>query len=191
MGGACTHPDQSRGLAHGRNLRAISGVGVSTPILPFFLLGGVVLHERLVGSTMARRVKPVSKGYQSLQRSSQCIMLARWMKQLSLCPRLQEAQLRVFPHCAGLFPLARVPGEMLLDSCACTTDSCAVWFLGFDCQRCTRHRVHIRCGRSALIPFPFLPYQERCEVSKLGNETPSAAARVEKPYQCFREREVL
>ena len=82
-------------------------------------------------------------------------------------------------------------GEMLLDPCACTTDSCAVWFLGFACQRCTRHRVHIRCGRSALIPFPFLLYQERCEVSKLGNDTTSAAAKVEKPYQCFREREVL
>jgi len=90
-----------------------------------------------------------------------------------------------------LFTLARVPGEMRPDSCACTPDSCAVWFLDFGCQRCTRHRAHIRCGRSALIPFPFLPYQERCEVSKLGNDTTSAAAKVEKPYQCFREREVL
>ncbi len=33
--------------------------------------------------------------------------------------------------------------------------------------------------------------QERCEVSKLGNDTTWAAAKVEKPYKCFREREVL
>jgi len=49
MGGSCTHPDQSRGLARRRNVRAIPGAGVSTPLLLFFLLGGVALHERLVG----------------------------------------------------------------------------------------------------------------------------------------------
>ncbi len=48
-GGSWAHPDQSRGLARRRNLRAISGVGASSPILPFFLGGGVALHERLVG----------------------------------------------------------------------------------------------------------------------------------------------
>src|SRR5437016_4240414 len=48
-GGSCAHPDQSRGLAHRHNMRAISGVGASTPILLFFLGGGVALHERLVG----------------------------------------------------------------------------------------------------------------------------------------------
>lgn len=48
-GGSCAHPDQSRGLARRRNLRAISGVGASSPILLFFLGGGVALHERLVG----------------------------------------------------------------------------------------------------------------------------------------------
>jgi hypothetical protein len=47
--GSWAHPDQSRGLARRRNLRAISGVGASSPILPFFLGGGVALHERLVG----------------------------------------------------------------------------------------------------------------------------------------------
>src|SRR5438270_9880296 len=47
-GGSCAHLDQSRGLARRRNLRAISGVGASSPILPFFLGGGVALHERLV-----------------------------------------------------------------------------------------------------------------------------------------------
>ncbi len=49
-GGSWAHPDQSRGLARRRNLRAISGVGASSPILRFFLGGGVALHERLVGS---------------------------------------------------------------------------------------------------------------------------------------------
>src|SRR5437868_15079008 len=49
-GGSCAHPDQSRGLAHRHNMRAISGVGASTPILRFFLGGGVALHERLVGN---------------------------------------------------------------------------------------------------------------------------------------------
>jgi hypothetical protein len=48
-GGSWAHPDQSRGLARRRNLRAISGVGASSPILLFFLGGGVALHERLVG----------------------------------------------------------------------------------------------------------------------------------------------
>ncbi len=48
-GGSCAHPDQSRGLARRLNLRAISGVGASSPILLFFLGGGVALHERLVG----------------------------------------------------------------------------------------------------------------------------------------------
>src|SRR5260221_5835870 len=49
-GGSCAHPDQSRGLARRLNLRAISGVGASSPILLFFLGGGVALHERLVGN---------------------------------------------------------------------------------------------------------------------------------------------
>src|SRR5207253_8497677 len=47
-GGSCAHPDQSRGLARRRHLRAISGVGASSPLLLFFLGGGVALHERLV-----------------------------------------------------------------------------------------------------------------------------------------------
>ena len=52
-GGSCAHPDQSRGLAQWHNIRAISGVGASSPILLFFIGGGVALHERLVGNTMA------------------------------------------------------------------------------------------------------------------------------------------
>ncbi len=48
-GGSCTHPDQSRGLVPRHNMRAISGVGASSPILLFFIGGGVALHERLVG----------------------------------------------------------------------------------------------------------------------------------------------
>jgi len=47
-GGSCAHPDQSRGLARRRHLRAISGVGASSALLLFFLGGGVALHERLV-----------------------------------------------------------------------------------------------------------------------------------------------
>src|SRR6266566_7635429 len=50
-GGSCAHPDQSRGLALRHKMRAISGVGASTPILLFFIGGGVALHERLVGIT--------------------------------------------------------------------------------------------------------------------------------------------
>ena len=49
-GGSCAHPDQSRGLARRRNLRAISGTRASAPILPFFLGGGVALHDSLVGA---------------------------------------------------------------------------------------------------------------------------------------------
>jgi len=56
-GGSCAHPDQSRGLARRRNLRAISGVGASSPILLFFLGGGVALHERLVGITNPREIR--------------------------------------------------------------------------------------------------------------------------------------
>jgi len=48
-GGSCAHPDQSRGLVQRHNMRAISAVGASSPILLFFLGGGVALHERLVG----------------------------------------------------------------------------------------------------------------------------------------------
>jgi hypothetical protein len=55
-GGSWAHPDQSRGLARRRNLRAISGVGASSPILRFFLGGGVALHERLVGKACGRKV---------------------------------------------------------------------------------------------------------------------------------------
>jgi hypothetical protein len=57
-GGSCAHPDQSRGLARRRNLRAISGVGASSPILLFFLGGGVALHERLVGKSRAISATP-------------------------------------------------------------------------------------------------------------------------------------
>src|SRR5947209_7633973 len=49
-GGSCAHPDQSRGLVQRHNMRAISGVGASSPILRFFIGGGVALHERLVGA---------------------------------------------------------------------------------------------------------------------------------------------
>src|SRR6266566_3952338 len=56
-GGSCAHPDQSRGLVQRHNMRAISAVGASSPILLFFLGGGVALHERLVGieSLMGKR----------------------------------------------------------------------------------------------------------------------------------------
>src|ERR1700736_3328175 len=48
-GGSCAHPDQSRGLALWHKLRAISVSEHLLLILPFFLGGGVALHERLVG----------------------------------------------------------------------------------------------------------------------------------------------
>ena len=48
-GGSRAHPDQSRGLVHRHTMRAIFGVGASSPILLFFIGGGVALHERLVG----------------------------------------------------------------------------------------------------------------------------------------------
>jgi hypothetical protein len=56
-GGSCTHPDQSRGLVHRHNMRAISGAGASSPILHFFIGGGVALHERLVGEPNPRSPK--------------------------------------------------------------------------------------------------------------------------------------
>lgn len=56
-GGSWTHPDQSRGLARRRNLRATSSVGASSPILLFFLGGGVALHERLVGREDIRSIR--------------------------------------------------------------------------------------------------------------------------------------
>ena len=36
------------------NMRTISGVGASSPILHFFIGGGVALHERLVGKEITR-----------------------------------------------------------------------------------------------------------------------------------------
>src|SRR6266567_1801869 len=46
-GGSCTHPDQSWMLAHKALKRDDLCVGTSSPILPFFLGGGVALHECL------------------------------------------------------------------------------------------------------------------------------------------------
>ena len=64
-GGSWAHPDQSRGLARRRNLRAISGIGAPSPILLFFLGGGVALHERLQrvppGSVLVSRTSWMSK----------------------------------------------------------------------------------------------------------------------------------
>ncbi len=63
MGGSCTHPDQSRGLAHRRNLRAISRSESPPLFYPFFLLGGVALHECLVGICMLLRSSPEGSKY--------------------------------------------------------------------------------------------------------------------------------
>src|SRR5262249_8253925 len=57
-GGSCTHPDQSRGLALGHKLRAISVSEHLLLILLFFLGGGVALHERLVGQSKPQDEKP-------------------------------------------------------------------------------------------------------------------------------------
>jgi hypothetical protein len=43
-GGSCTHPDQSWMLAHKALKSDDLCVGTSSPILPFFLGGGVALH---------------------------------------------------------------------------------------------------------------------------------------------------
>src|SRR5438876_11858592 len=59
-GGSCAHPDQSRGLVQRHNMRAISAVGASSPILLFFLGGGVALHERLVGHRSPNRAQSVT-----------------------------------------------------------------------------------------------------------------------------------
>src|SRR6058998_683180 len=45
--GSCTHPDQSWILAHKALKSDDLCVGTSSPILPFFLGGGVALHECL------------------------------------------------------------------------------------------------------------------------------------------------
>src|SRR6266516_1075765 len=45
--GSCTHPDQSWSLAHKALKSDDLCVGTSSPILPFFLGGGVALHECL------------------------------------------------------------------------------------------------------------------------------------------------
>lgn len=49
MGGSRAHPNQSRGLAAFAQVASDFFVRASIPILLFFILGGVVLHERLVG----------------------------------------------------------------------------------------------------------------------------------------------
>jgi hypothetical protein len=81
-GGSCTHPDQSRGLAHRHNVRAISGAGASSPILLFFIGGGVALHERLVGTSYAgwQRWYPLSEDAHRNEQSSTGTLhaLARW-----------------------------------------------------------------------------------------------------------------
>ena len=59
MGGSCAHSDPSRGLALVHNDANDLWVGASTPLLPFFILGGVPLHEGLVGRTL------ISPWYQS------------------------------------------------------------------------------------------------------------------------------
>ncbi|SRR6266704_100720 len=51
---------------------ARSLVGVSTPILLFFLLGGVALHERLVGATAPRKVKQSRANPSSLRTDALC-----------------------------------------------------------------------------------------------------------------------
>lgn len=50
MRGSCAHPDQSPLLAHLALLRNDLWVRTSTPILPFFILGGVAIHDGLLSS---------------------------------------------------------------------------------------------------------------------------------------------
>ena len=47
-GGSCVHPDQSHDLARKALVRNDLCAGASPPILPFFLGGGVALHEGLM-----------------------------------------------------------------------------------------------------------------------------------------------
>jgi hypothetical protein len=66
-GGSRAHPDQSRGLVHRHNMRAIFGVGASSPILLFFIGGGVALHERLVGTVVQ---DPTEAAWSSMPQSA-------------------------------------------------------------------------------------------------------------------------
>ena len=47
-GGSCVHPDQSHDLARKALVKNDLCAGASPPILPFFLGGGVALHEGLM-----------------------------------------------------------------------------------------------------------------------------------------------
>ena len=54
MGGSCAHPDQSPLLARAALVRNDLWVRTSGPILPFFMLGGVAIHDclpSLIGKT--------------------------------------------------------------------------------------------------------------------------------------------
>lgn len=54
MGGSCAHPDQSPLLAHTALRRNDLWVRTSAPILLFFILGGVPIHDGLLSGANAQ-----------------------------------------------------------------------------------------------------------------------------------------
>src|SRR5689334_6254172 len=71
MCGSCAHPDQSPLLARAALVRNDLWVRTSAPLLLFFILGGVAIHDRLL-SLYHLPVSITSQWMHLLQRPSNC-----------------------------------------------------------------------------------------------------------------------